>query len=179
MKDKPISQTKPCGWRAAKAPKDAIEGWFFNGRLLSEIPRSEIGFALRAAEGDLKIGVYGAAYRCAALLLRRAELEAVAATPVAPESFTGVTGTIDVVDAAFAAAKTGGADHDAVDHPPHYNAHPSGVECITVTEHMSFNLGNALKYIWRADEKGNAIEDLKKAAWYVAREIAKRERVAI
>jgi hypothetical protein len=65
---------------------------------------------------------------------------------------------------------------DMVNHPPHYKAHPSGVECITVVEHMGFNLGNAVKYIWRADEKGAALEDLKKAAWYVAREIARREK---
>ena len=65
---------------------------------------------------------------------------------------------------------------DAVDHPRHYNAHPSGVECITVAEHMRFNLGNAIKYIWRADEKGNAVEVLQKAAWYVAREIELRTK---
>ena len=63
---------------------------------------------------------------------------------------------------------------ETVNHPAHYNAHPSGVECITVIEHMSFNLGNAMKYLWRADEKGHALEDLKKAAWYVQREIDKR-----
>ena len=62
-----------------------------------------------------------------------------------------------------------------VNHPPHYNAHPSGIECITVVEHMGFNLGNAIKYVWRADLKGNAIEDLEKARWYVDREIARRK----
>lgn len=65
--------------------------------------------------------------------------------------------------------------HDPVSHPKHYTSHPSGVECIQVTEHMGFCLGNALKYIWRADLKDNAVEDLKKAAWYIEREIAKRE----
>ena len=60
---------------------------------------------------------------------------------------------------------------EQVDHPRHYNAHPSGVECIDVVEHMSFNLGNAMKYIWRAGEKGKQIEDLKKAVWYLNREI--------
>jgi hypothetical protein len=65
---------------------------------------------------------------------------------------------------------------DMVNHPPHYKAHPSGVECIQITEHMGFNLGNAVKYIWRADLKGDAVEDLKKAAWYVAREIEKRTK---
>jgi hypothetical protein len=65
---------------------------------------------------------------------------------------------------------------DAVDHPPHYNASPSGVECIDVAEHMSFNVGNALKYLWRADHKGDAVEDLKKAAWYINREIERRTK---
>jgi hypothetical protein len=65
-----------------------------------------------------------------------------------------------------------------VNHPKHYNAHPSGVECITVVEHMSFNVGNAMKYLWRADEKGSALEDLRKAAWYVQREIEKRTKSA-
>jgi hypothetical protein len=64
---------------------------------------------------------------------------------------------------------------DVVNHPPHYTAHPSGVECIQVTEHMNFCLGNAVKYIWRADLKDNAIEDLKKAVWYVNREIERRK----
>lgn len=63
---------------------------------------------------------------------------------------------------------------DTVNHPAHYTSHPSGVECIQITEHMGFNLGNALKYIWRADLKGDALEDLRKAAWYIEREIAKR-----
>lgn len=67
---------------------------------------------------------------------------------------------------------------DPIAHPEHYTAHPSGVECITITEHMGFNLGNATKYIWRADLKGAAIEDLRKAAWYLQREIARREQVA-
>lgn len=64
---------------------------------------------------------------------------------------------------------------DIVNHPPHYNAHPSGVECIDVVEHMNFNLGNAIKYIWRADHK-NGVEDLRKAAWYVNREIARQTK---
>jgi len=63
---------------------------------------------------------------------------------------------------------------DNVNHPKHYTSHPSGIECIQITEHMGFNLGNAMKYIWRADEKGKAIEDLEKAAWYVDREIQLR-----
>lgn len=60
---------------------------------------------------------------------------------------------------------------DPVNHPKHYTQHPSGVECITVTEHMNFNLGNAVKYIWRAGDKGNLIQDLEKARWYLDREI--------
>ena len=63
--------------------------------------------------------------------------------------------------------------HDPVDHPAHYTSHPSGVECIDVTQHMNFCLGNAVKYIWRAGLKNGAadVEDLRKAVWYLEREI--------
>lgn len=65
-----------------------------------------------------------------------------------------------------------------VDHPSHYTTHPSGVECIEIAEHMSFNLGNAIKYTWRAGLKTpDAIKDLKKAAWYVNREIQRLEKL--
>jgi hypothetical protein len=66
--------------------------------------------------------------------------------------------------------------HDPVNQPKHYTDHPSGVECIQITEHMGFNLGNAVKYIWRCDLKKDAVEDLKKAAWYIQREIEKRSQ---
>lgn len=59
---------------------------------------------------------------------------------------------------------------DNVHHPKHYKTHPSGVECIQITEHMSFNLGNVIKYLWRYEGK-NGIEDLNKAMWYLQREI--------
>jgi len=65
---------------------------------------------------------------------------------------------------------------DPVNHPAHYNSHPSGVECIAITEHMNFCIGNAVKYLWRAGEKGSLLEDLKKARWYIDREIARLER---
>lgn len=60
-------------------------------------------------------------------------------------------------------------DDDPVNHPSHYNQHPSGIECIQITEHMSFNLGNAMKYLWRAEMK-NKVQDLDKAIWYIKRE---------
>lgn len=66
-------------------------------------------------------------------------------------------------------------EHDPVYHPRHYTSHPSGIECIQVTRHMNFNRGNAIKYIWRAGEKGNLIEDLKKAIWYLQDEIGRIE----
>lgn len=61
--------------------------------------------------------------------------------------------------------------------PSHYKDHPSGIECIQITEHMGFCLGNAMKYIWRADLKHDdgGIEDLKKAQWYINREVEKRQ----
>lgn len=68
---------------------------------------------------------------------------------------------------------------DQVNHPTHYNSHPSGIECITVTEHMNFNLGNAVKYIWRAGLKSETpITDLEKAAWYISREIERLKTVS-
>ena len=67
---------------------------------------------------------------------------------------------------------------DPVTAPAHYRGHPSGIECIQITEHMGFNLGNCIKYVWRADLKGNAVEDLEKAVWYLQREIQKRQKGA-
>lgn len=65
---------------------------------------------------------------------------------------------------------------EKVNHPRHYNANPSGVECITVIEHMPFNIGNAMKHLWRCDEKEDPLVELRKALWYVNREIEKRLR---
>jgi len=63
----------------------------------------------------------------------------------------------------------------AVHNPAHYNASASGVECITIAEHLGFNLGNAFKYVWRAGLKADPIvQDLDKALWYVRRERARR-----
>ena len=65
---------------------------------------------------------------------------------------------------------------DAVN-PSHYKSHPSGVECIQVTEHMSFNLGNLVKYVWRAGLKtDDPLDDLNKAKWYLDREIARLQK---
>ena len=63
----------------------------------------------------------------------------------------------------------------AVNHPPHYTSDPSGVECIQITRHRNFNVGNAIKYLWRAGLKDDAkqIEDLRKAVWYINDEIAR------
>lgn len=64
---------------------------------------------------------------------------------------------------------------DNVNRPKHYMSHPSGVECIQITEHLNFNLGSAVKYIWRHGLKENdsadRLTDLRKAAWYINREI--------
>jgi hypothetical protein len=70
------------------------------------------------------------------------------------------------------------ATHDPVNFPAHYRSHPSGVECIEITEHHNFCIGNALKYLWRCDEKGDALENLAKARWYIDREIDRRRRIS-
>jgi len=67
---------------------------------------------------------------------------------------------------------------EAVNHPNHYNSHPSGIECIEVVRHMNFNLGNAIKYLWRTDHKDAPIEDLEKAVWYIQDEIARLKKLA-
>jgi hypothetical protein len=65
---------------------------------------------------------------------------------------------------------------DKINHPEHYNYHPKGIECIDVVEDFSFNLGNAIKYIWRCMFTEKTIEDLRKAIWYIEREIQRLER---
>ncbi len=67
---------------------------------------------------------------------------------------------------------------DAVNHPPHYNA--GSIEVIEIIEGfgLNFHLGNCIKYILRAPHKGAAIQDLEKAAWYLAREIQRQTREA-
>jgi hypothetical protein len=67
--------------------------------------------------------------------------------------------------------------YETVNHPPHYNKHPSGVEAIDIIEHFNFNIGNAIKYLWRAGSKPGqeTVEDLRKALWYVNREIDRIE----
>jgi len=92
------------------------------------------------------------------------------------KSYIGMIEKRDPYIGAYSLGLGTGRVKDVVNHPPHYTQHPSGIECIQITEHMGFNLGNAIKYIWRADLKGNSIEDLKKAVWYINREIAKREK---
>ena len=69
-------------------------------------------------------------------------------------------------------------DHDPVHHPKHYTAHPEGIEHIQVSRYLPFNLGNVVKYIWRAGLKDEAptIQDLEKAAWYLNDEIEWRKK---
>lgn len=67
---------------------------------------------------------------------------------------------------------------DPVHHPSHYTSHPSGVECIDIVEHMSFNVGAAVKYLWRAGLKNpNVIEDLCKSRWFINREIERMTKL--
>lgn len=66
--------------------------------------------------------------------------------------------------------------NDAVKAPSHYTSHPSGVECFAIVEHMNFCIGSAIKYLWRAGLKGDAIEDLRKARENIDREISRLTR---
>ena len=64
-------------------------------------------------------------------------------------------------------------DHDPINHPKHYTSHPSGVECIDITRHLSFNIGNAIKYLWRVGQKEgeDAVTALEKARFYIEDQI--------
>lgn len=68
---------------------------------------------------------------------------------------------------------------ETVNNPKHYNSIPAkcsncnkSIECIDVVRHLDFNIGNAMKYLWRFKQKGGA-EDLRKAAWYIKDEISR------
>lgn len=67
--------------------------------------------------------------------------------------------------------------HDPVNHPRHYTSDPSGVECIQITRHRTFNIGNAIKYLWRAGLKDSdaTVQDLRKAVFYIEDEIKRIE----
>lgn len=68
--------------------------------------------------------------------------------------------------------------NDPVNNPSHYTSHPSGIECIEIARHHNFNIGNVIKYIWRAGlkDEGALVEDLQKAAWYLQDEIERLKR---
>lgn len=73
---------------------------------------------------------------------------------------------------------------DMVNHPAHYNSHPSGIECIDIVRHHNFNIGNAIKYLWRCgikteegmDIQDKTIEDLQKAIFYIQDEIIRLQK---
>jgi hypothetical protein len=66
---------------------------------------------------------------------------------------------------------------DQVNHPSHYTTDPSGVECLEITRHRNFNVGNAFKYLWRAGlkDESKTIQDLEKAIFYIKDEINRLE----
>lgn len=71
-----------------------------------------------------------------------------------------------------------GFEGDPVNHPAHYRNHPSGIEVIQITEHETFLRGNILKYVFRAPYKGNELQDLEKAQWYLSRELDRVRKAA-
>lgn len=66
---------------------------------------------------------------------------------------------------------------DNVDHPAHYTGRGIGYECIDITQHQTFCVGNAIKYLWRYQDKGKPLEDLKKARWYAHRAMERQEPI--
>lgn len=91
-------------------------------------------------------------------------------------SVNGLTPYLEVLDEV---ADYIAAQDDEINHPSHYTWLPNGIEVIDITEHFNFTLGNALKYIMRAGHKHDEpLTDLRKAAWYIAREIERLENAA-
>lgn len=80
---------------------------------------------------------------------------------------------LDILDGVGAKPRT----FDSVNHPAHYTSDPSGIECIQIVRHRNFNVGNAIKYLWRAGLKDDQkhVEDLKKARFYIDDEIRRLE----
>lgn len=91
----------------------------------------------------------------------------------------------DKAGGALAMARAESVDETQINHPRHYMTHPSGVECIAITEHHDFCTGNAIKYLWRAGLKltegetpgKSELRDLKKARWYLDRKIKRIEKM--
>lgn len=101
-----------------------------------------------------------------------------------PAGVPGLTETLIAVASAKkpAQADAGNGDgYEFVRHPRHYNSHPAGIECITVIEPMTFNVGTAIKHLWRTGLKpgADAAQDLRKAITYIEFEIARLERAQV
>ena len=81
----------------------------------------------------------------------------------------------------FCGRPLNGAKTEAVNHPKHYNSHPSGIECIQIIRHLNFNIGSAIKYLWRAGLKNQnpTIQDLEKAIWYIKDEIERLKQEGV
>ena len=92
---------------------------------------------------------------------------------------TTLSGNEDYCGTVGKAERTDENDIEKVNHPKHYNSHPSGIECIEIVRHYNFDVGNAIKYLWRhglkheegIDDKDKAVEDLEKAIFYINDEI--------
>nr|DAP05072.1 MAG TPA: nucelotide kinase [Caudoviricetes sp.] len=65
---------------------------------------------------------------------------------------------------------------DNINHPTHYNCRNIGYECILLAKRQYFCTGNVIKYLWRYKDKGNPIEDLKKARWYARKAAIRHEK---
>ncbi len=88
-----------------------------------------------------------------------------AGSPIRPKARLATSADFPITD------KTEFIMPDPVNHPAHYTT--GGIETIDFIEakNLNYNLGNCVKYITRADHKGNRLQDLQKAKWYLEREI--------
>ena len=96
--------------------------------------------------------------------------------PQQPESLPFVDDEVQSINDQYAEIEQ--VRQDMINHPSHYTSDPSGIECIEITRHRNFNIGNAMKYLWRNGLKDSdaQIQDLKKAIWYIEDEIKRLEK---
>jgi len=72
-------------------------------------------------------------------------------------------------------------EYDPINHPAHYTSHPAGIECIQITEHLDFLIGNIIKYAWRAGLKDGTTKllDLEKCLWYAKRAVEREKNMSM
>ena len=178
-----MTRTRPLGWHCMLTACD----WCDSGRWLSCPRRIACGAVNGASEPCGRSAHIGSGDTEHRFLYYHTEDVSIAPVLVSWRSADGHTAEPEEEPVSWTSKKPAPfdengqpTDSDPINHPSHYTSHPSGVECIAIVRHMSFNLGAATKYIWRNGLKpGNAaVQDLEKAIWHIRDEIKRLQKQA-